>query len=1027
MKSSLRQSVLCVQQSIDPGLPGLLLEVVFRVDTSMSTQQLAERIERVVQRHTALRQRFYLRDGHYWIKQAPPEAQGYCRVQRGATGSVTLLPTTREPIGVESERLFHADIIEKEGGERYLVFRIHHAIADLWSVGLLIRDFGAGREAPDGDWPPASPSPVRIDRQFWRHLLVREVPLSLPMASRRSSHTARSKVLSCFVIERDRTAALQQLAAACAVTPYVIFLAAQTLTLARLGQSHRPSLAVTFHGRNRSNREQVGYFANTLSVPFEVGECDVSTFIRQTAARLDSVSQATLGAGYPELAQQMAEEGYQPAPPSSAVIFQQDMPGMPRGLAAALLGIGAVALGEMTLTAVEAPPSIGPFACALLLTQHDGRLHGRVEVDPAQHPGWLAQEMAGQFAQMIEAMVQQPYAMLATLQAALLPKQNAQPTSSATPAVETLIASFLQQATVFPERPAVITPQAMLSYAELASRTAIIAAALRHRGIQPGQAVAILLPRDISLIPTLLAVMACGGSYVPLSESNPAELNRTILGKARCRAIVTNGSGMAQYGETASCWLVENLLAGAEAPLEDLSTLQATAYTLFTSGSTGEPKGVAIAHANAANLLRWAARDYRAEELAQTLAVTPLTFDLSIFELFAPLTVGGCVRLVSSVLSLIDSMSMMNHATLLNTVPSAAEALLQHDAFGGSLRVLNLAGEPLSRDLYLRLQKKLPATRIVNLYGPTETTTYSTGAVITSQQTEITIGSPLYGSWVDVVDENMQPVGVAVPGELIIYGHGVAQGYVGDPQRTAAAFLPAPGGLCCYRTGDRVRWLPNGELDYLGRQDDQIKIRGFRVELGAVQAALNGMDEIRESVVMVAGNDQHRSIVAFIVLTESTADENTSHHIIKQGLLSLLPPYALPEKLFFLPMLPRNKHGKVDRHTLIKQSAYSGPVNNNARAMTDIEQRVADCWQQVLGGEIRLNDNFLDIGGHSLSLTQLTGLLRKEFNIHILLHDLWTRPTVEQQAALIIKLLNSSLTTAAPTPIPRVNRNSPHH
>ncbi|WBF45735.1 amino acid adenylation domain-containing protein [Serratia rubidaea] len=1012
---------------MDPGLPGLVLEVAFRIDSSLPTQQLAERIERVVQRHAALRQRFELQDGHYWIEQAPPETTAYCRIRRlDKADNKALLPANRAHIGTESRRLFHADVVEAANGQRYLVFRVHHAIADLWSVGLLIRDFAADRATPE--IRQISPSP-RIDAQFWHRIGGQNAPLSLPMATPHASHDRRNKTLFSFVIDQKRSAALHRLAKASACTPYAIFLAAQALTLATLGQSSQPALAITHHGRHRYSREQVGYFANTLTIPFDVNEGDVSTFIRQTADRLRCASKACANAGYPELVQRMAAEGLPLTPPSCAVIFQQDMPGMPRGLAAALLGMGPVQLGEMTLTAVIPPPSIGPFANALLLTQYRGALHGRVEVDPARHPDWLAQAIAERFSHIVAFMADNPHAMLSTLPPVPVPAPKPS-RSDVLPATETLIANILRQVALCPNTSAVITPQSTLSYAQLARQTANTMAGLRHKGVQPGQAVAILLPRDQHLIPTLLAVMACGANYIPLNENNTVDFNLAILNKARCQTLITNANAITSYRAIMSCWSLDELQRFDTATaIDDRSTLQATAYTLFTSGSTGEPKGVAISHANAANLLRWAAREYRPEELAYTLAVTPLTFDLSIFELFAPLSVGGCVKLAPSVLSLIDTPQMVTYATLLNTVPSAAEALLQHKAFGNTLRVLNLAGEPLHHDLYLRLQKHLPTTRIVNLYGPTETTTYSTGLTITPEQRDITIGTPLYGTWVDVVDEDLQSVGMGVPGELIIYGQGVAQGYVGDPMRSASAFLPAPGGSRCYRTGDRVRWLPDGRIDYLGRQDDQIKIRGFRVELGAIQTALHAIETIREAAVITTGNKQQRNIMAFIALAETTVDEHTALQAIKQQLLAVLPSYAIPEKWQFLAALPRNQHGKIDRNTLLKQQQHwrNEPAKYNARPMTEVEQRIAACWQQILGGEIGLYDHFLECGGHSLSLTQLTGLLRQEFNMHILLQDLWARPTVEQQAALITTLHTAEQTGNTPAPIPRLNRKNFHH
>ncbi|QOQ77407.1 amino acid adenylation domain-containing protein [Pseudomonas poae] len=1026
MQASLRQKVLCLQQSIDPSQPGMLLEVAFHVITHLSTSQLVSRIERVVERHASLRQRFVMRNGTYWIEQAPPQQRRYCVVRTYDEASTdALLAPSREHIGVESERLFRAEVVERSDGQRYLVFRIHHIIADLWSVGLLIRDFAEDCMDRSSITLASRPIAPLIDPEFWRHQMSQDTPFSLPMASL-EQHTDRRMVLSSFVIDQESSADLARLATACAVTPYTVMLAAQVLALSRIGQSGRLSLAVTFHGRNRGNKDAVGYFANTLAVPFDVSECSVGEFVKRTAKRLDEASKASVGAGYPELAEFMTPLGWAATAPTNAVIYQQDMPGMPRGLAAALLGLGTVQLGEMALTAEQAPPSIGPFATALLLTRHDGKLHGRVEVDPAQHPGWLAEALARQFAVILREMVRDPQARLSALPACLLHQPKYPSQARPAPASETLVATFLRQVAITPDKPALRTPQASISYSELASRVARLSAALRVRGFKPEQTLAILLPRDINLVPALLAIMACGGSYVPLSDANPAELNRSILTRARCRAILTDQEGLTRFAHLAPCWSLSDLLSMPDAPLQDQSKLQAKAYILFTSGSTGEPKGVAITHANAANLLRWAALDCGPEYLAQTLAATPTTFDLSIFEMFAPLMVGGCVQPVSSVMALIDNPALLKGTTLINTVPSVADALLQHDVLVPSLRMLNLAGEPLNRDLYLRLQAKLTATRIVNLYGPTETTTYSTALVIEPAQQEITIGFPLYGTWVDVVDQNMQSVGIGVPGELIIHGHGVAQGYVSDPVRSAASFLPASDGLRCYRTGDRVRWLPDGRLDFIGREDDQVKVRGFRVELGPVQAALHAIETIHESAVVVVPKGQQRSIVAFIVLKAPSEDEAVQRNNIKQHLLGVLPYYALPDKFIFVKALPRNTHGKIDR-TLLLQHEPQTEQESAMRDATDVEHRIANCWQTIIGHPVQLHENFLDIGGHSLSLTHLTGLLRKEFNIHISLHDLWIRPTIEQQADFIHKLQNSVLTKPAAAPIPRLDRKISHH
>ncbi|MBE8597095.1 non-ribosomal peptide synthetase [Xenorhabdus sp. BG5] len=1046
-----RQEVLCLQQAIDPHLPGLILEIVFRIDGSLSGQQLKSRIDAIVRRHSSLRQRFEFQDGKYWVVEAPPEASGYCHIRfldeiPDSSLSEILLPDSREFMGIESERLFKAEIIETGNHDLYLVVRVHHAIADLWSVGLLIENLN--------DADPALPQkksdslPPNIDRDFWRTLLSHEASLSLPLKTlppkpqpqqAQGSAGFRKMVTHHFNLSTEDTANLYELAKTCSVTPYSILLAAQALTLSKLGMSQRVPIAVTMHGRNKYNHQEVGYLANTVAIPVGIEDISVHNYIKNNGDLLRNAIHATSGGGYPELVELMAQEGLQPPLPNSAVIFQQDVPGMARGVAAALLGYGKVHLKDLTLSTVIAPTSIGPFSNTVLMTQYDDQLFGRIEIDPAQHPAWLAQAMAELFQHTLESMVRYPQENLSTLpqrpihQAVYLATREQLPREHLSEIEETLITSVIRQIQLHPDRPAIFSKSESINYGELGKRIANISRSLRTFGLESGRSVGILLPRDINLIPVLLAVMVCGGNYVPLSPDNSIELNGSIVEKAKCQAIITHNNTTPILSDRVEHWCLDDLMQEQNEALVDLSKLHATAYILFTSGSTGQPKGVAISHANAAHLMRWANLEYRYEQLAVTLAVTPITFDLSVFEMFAPLVAGASVKMIHSVIDIIDQPSIMEDVTLLNTVPSAAEALIQHNSLQQSglqgntqkngLKVINLAGEPLTRDLYLRLRQILPNVRIINLYGPTETTTYSTGLELT-QDDDITIGTPLSGTYVQVLNEDLAPVSIGVIGELFIYGHGVAQGYLNEAARSAAAFLPAPNGERCYRTGDLVRWLPNGNLDFIGRRDDQVKVRGFRIELGAIQEFLQHFDHVKESAVFIAGAGQKRHIVAFIVLTEPIQEEYSHINQIKQQLLRSLPAYAIPSQFYLLPELPRNKHGKIDRTQLLQEAKQQHFPPNE---MSPIEQRVAACWKHVIGIDAAPNDNFLEIGGHSLVLTELTGLLRNEFNIHILLHDLWIRPTIRQQAEFISSLQNAVNTKSAPIPIPRLNRNNSHH
>lgn len=1024
MRVSLRQETMCLQQAIDPFQPGLLLEVVFQVKSKLSDKELVGRVENVVRKHPALRQRFVFNGDSYHLTEDYPGEKIYCNI-RQTHQDEPLLSSEREVISVTSEKLFQADVVIKDNGQRYLVFRVHHAIADLWSVGILVRDFMDGQlvsSNSEGKKNIEEPK-VEVNTSYWRDLLSKYDEQVLP-SSTLTQRQARTVSQTPLIIPKTVTTALQKLAADCGVTLYVVLLAAQSLALGKLCQTQNPFTAVTFHGRNRHNRNEVGYFANTLALPVEIPDCNIQEYIKSVSTRLDDVAKASSGAGYPELVKQLVGEDVKPVAPQSAVLLQQDMPAMPRGLAAALLGHGSLKNDDMALTVVEAPPAIGPFASSLVLTSYQGELRGRIEIDPFKCADWTGDALVHHLTDIFVGMVEKPDAHVNSISSGhnAIPESVEPPTASGT-----IVSTWRRQVEISPHKLAVVSEKQGLTYAELAQEVSRIASGLRNRGVSEGTNIAVLLPRNEELVSVLLAVMSCGATYVPLSDNYPNQLKRNILLKAQCDAVITDNSHMQVLEDLAPCWTISDLNSEPDSsPWSDYSRMESTAWLLFTSGSTGEPKGVAISHTSASNFLRWAAREYTSQDLQHTLAVTPLTFDLSIFEMFAPLTNGGCINIVSSVLSLIDEPKNFLQATCLNTVPSAAEALLQQEAIPETLRVLNLAGEPLNPKLAARLRKYLPSTRIYNLYGPTETTTYATGTEISCENQRVTIGTPLYGTSVSVVDENLRPVGVGVPGELLIYGQSVAQGYIDDPARCARSFLPTNDGQRCYRTGDRVRWLPDGNLDYIGRLDDQIKIRGYRIELGAIQTALQHISQVQESALIVIGEDMRRSLIAFVVLQECKKEESQALNQIKIQLQRVLPSWAIPEQFKVIDSFPRNEHGKLDRKRLRKIAFEENVLTPPHRNMNEIEIIVSRCWKLVINKEVNLNDNFIDIGGHSLALTKLTGLLRQEFDLHIPLYELWVRPTVAQQAKLISELMCSSSNMTASKIIPRIDRNISH-
>ncbi|RKH32449.1 non-ribosomal peptide synthetase, partial [Corallococcus sicarius] len=430
------------------------------------------------------------------------------------------------------------------------------------------------------------------------------------------------------------------------------------------------------------------------------------------------------------------------------------------------------------------------------------------------------------------------------------------------------------------------------------------------------------------------------------------------------------------------------------------------AYLIYTSGSTGRPKGVAITQGNAVAFLHWALATYSPEELKGVLAATSLNFDLSVFELFAPLSSGGAVVVARNALHLAELPTAWE-VTLINTVPSAMAQLVRLGAVPVGVRVINLAGEALPDTLAKQVYAVPSVRKLYNLYGPSEDTTYSTGSLVGREEAPL-IGRPLPATRAYVLDAALQPVPVGVAGELYLAGEGQARGYLLRPDLTAERFVPepyGPPGGRMYRTGDRVRYREDGRLEYLGRVDFQVKVRGFRIELGEVEAALRRVAALKDAVVVAKGEAADKRLVAYVV---AKAGESLEVESLKAQLRQGLPEYMVPGTVVVLDALPLNANGKVDRKALPEPEVpQSGSTYLAPRTTT--EARLAAIWAEVLRlPQVGVRDSFFELGGHSLLATQVVSRVRAELSVELPLRALFESPTVEGLAGRLAGLTSSS-------------------
>jgi len=589
----------------------------------------------------------------------------------------------------------------------------------------------------------------------------------------------------------------------------------------------------------------------------------------------------------------------------------------------------------------------------------------------------------------------------------------------------TIHALFEAAAAAHPGRDALRWRGETLAYAELDARANRLAHHLRALGAGPEVPVGVFLPRTPELIVSLLAVLKAGAAYLPLDPAYPPERVEYMLGDTRVPLLVAT----AALAERAAHFVGAVVRVDADAaaiaarPAEspgvavDPANL---AYVIYTSGSTGRPKGVQLEHRSTAAVLGWLRDALSDEERRAVLASTSVCFDVSIAEIFGTLCWGGTLVLVENALSLA---SLGEPVSTVAMVPSAAAELLRVGGIPPCVRTLALGGEPLRNELAQRLYALGHVGRVLNLYGPTEDTTYSTCKEVEKGRTaEMSVGRAVRGTAARVLDAALRPVPDGETGEVWMAGAGVSRGYVGAPGMTAERYRPDPlgaPGARMYRTGDLGRVLPDGDLHCLGRMDHQVKVRGFRVEPGEIETALAAHPAVREAAVAAWDDRGEKRLAAYVVAegAEPSAAELRGH------VRARLPEYMVPDAFTFLPAFPHTPNGKVDRLALPEPRMDRAEAGEYVAPRTPEEAALALIWSEVLGVErVGVRDDFFALGGHSLLATQIVARVRQTLCAEVPLGTLFAMPTVE---ALARQLADAASPVDASATIPRAPRDRP--
>ena len=575
------------------------------------------------------------------------------------------------------------------------------------------------------------------------------------------------------------------------------------------------------------------------------------------------------------------------------------------------------------------------------------------------------------------------------------------------PRENTIAQLFEQQVARTPDAVAVVSAGRRLTYGELDRRSNQLAQHLQQFGVRRETLVGIAVERSVEMMVGLLAILKAGGAYVPMDPSYPVQRIALMIEDSEAPVILATERTRSRLGKTARHVVsidgdADAIAGNGTNPVSSAASGQNLAYVIYTSGSTGKPKGVMIEHRNVVNFFTGMDRAIGYDP-GVWLAVTSISFDISVLELFWTLTRGFQVIIHGDEGTQTIPEEIRNYAvTHMQSTPSLARMIgVDPDGLAslGQLKELLLGGEALPPSLIRRLRQEFRG-EMHNMYGPTETTVWSTTFRITGDPDSIPIGKPVANTQVYVLDSGFQPVAAGQAGDLYIGGDGVVRGYWRRPDLTAERFLSDPfrPGNRMYRTGDIARFLPDGNLDFLGRADFQVKVRGFRIEIGEIEAALENQAGVVQAVVVASEfksriQAEDKRLVAYVVPKPGTKLEVTD---LRAALAAILPEYMVPSLFVVLDSLPMTANGKIDRNALPNPSAVeSESVTAPEPPRNDLERVIAEAWKDALGVDhVGLNENFFDLGAHSLMVADVHIQLKQLLGRELSLVDLFQFPTV---------------------------------
>ncbi|AFE09207.1 Linear gramicidin synthase subunit C [Corallococcus coralloides DSM 2259] len=1020
-----------------PGSAAFHMPTAVRLTGTVDTDALRRALALLVERHDTLRTTFQEREGGAVqviasTGEVPLEVmdlQGLPVTEREAEAQRRVVTLAQQPFSLEQGPLLRAVLMLLGNGEQVLLVDQHHIVSDGWSMGVLVHELAMlYRACLEGQPSPLKPLPLQyadwaawqkewlqgaeLERQltYWKNRLNPNALLELPQDKPRPALMSSKGERQVMHLSPALTQALKALGQREGRTLFVTLLSAFNVLLSRYTGQDDIVVGTPIAGRPRAEVEGlIGLFVNMLALRSDLS--GKPTF----KELLNRVHESTLDAyahqdiPFERLVDALKPERHLSHSPIFQVMFVLQNAPMP-----ALEAPGVV---------MEAKPvdtGTTKYDLSLLLVDLPQGLRVIAEYSTDLFERSTAERLLGHYLTLLEGIVAQPDVPISRLP--LLPDAERQrvlkdwnDTAVTHPKDATLTSLIEAQVARTPDAVALEFEGNRLTYRELDARANQLAHALRKHGVGPEVRVGLCVERSLEMVVGLLGTLKAGGAYVPLDPGYPQERLGWMLEDARPPVLLVQERLLARL--PASDAKVVKLDTGWEeiarepttAP-EPTATPDSLAYIIFTSGSTGRPKGAMNAHGPVVNRLLWMQSAYRLTPRDVVLQKTPFSFDVSVWEFFWPLMTGAKLVVAKPgghqdpgyLKSLIASASV----TTLHFVPSMLQAFLDEPGVAEctSLQRVVCSGEALPLELKELCLRTLPGAGLHNLYGPTEAAVDVTFHACRANdgRRSVPIGRPVDNTQIRILDAELQPVPQGAAGELYIGGVQVGRGYLARPSLTAERFIPDPyatvPGARMYRTGDVARWLPDGEIEYLGRADFQVKIRGLRIELGEIESSLEKHPTVRQAVVL-AREDRpgQKRLVAYV----TGKDAKPEGAALRTYLLERLPEYMVPSNIVVLERMPLSPNGKADRKALpAPEAGGADPSRPFVAPGTAIEQQIAQAWKDLLHVErVGLDDPFFELGGNSLLALQLHRRLTAELGVTLALTDLFQYPTVRALAA----------------------------